>query len=60
MQHTAKPAKTARLAGRHVLLVEDNDFNRDIAAEVLNELGISFTVAVNGQEAVDLVATQTV
>ncbi len=51
----AKPAKTARLAGRHVLLVEDNDFNRDIAAEVLNELGISFTVAVNGQEAVDLV-----
>ena len=52
------PAKTARLTGRHVLLVEDNDFNRDIAAEVLTELGISFTVAVNGREAVDLVATQ--
>ena len=34
-----------------MLLVEDNDFNRDIAAEVLTELGISFTVAVNGQEA---------
>jgi two-component system, sensor histidine kinase and response regulator len=54
----AKPAKTARLAGRHVLLVEDNDFNRDIAEEVLTELGISFTVAVNGREAVDLVATR--
>ena len=54
----AAPAKTARLAGRHVLLVEDNDFNRDIAAEVLAELGIVFTVAVNGREAVDLVATQ--
>jgi two-component system, sensor histidine kinase and response regulator len=52
------PAKTARLAGRHVLLVEDNDFNRDIAAEVLAELGIVFTVAVNGREAVDLVAAQ--
>ena len=52
------PAKTARLTGRHVLLVEDNDFNRDIAAEVLTELGIAFTVAVNGREAVDLVATQ--
>jgi two-component system, sensor histidine kinase and response regulator len=54
----AAPAKTARLTGRHVLLVEDNDFNRDIAAEVLAELGIVFTVAVNGREAVDLVATQ--
>jgi PAS domain S-box-containing protein len=52
------PAKTSRLAGRHVLLVEDNDFNRDIAAEVLTELGIAFTVAVNGREAVDMVGTQ--
>ncbi len=53
-----KLAKTARLTGRQVLLVEDNDFNRDIAAEVLTELGIGFTVAVNGREAVDLVGTQ--
>jgi two-component system sensor histidine kinase/response regulator len=53
-----KPAKTAKLTGRKVLLVEDNDFNRDIAAEVLTELGIALTVAVNGREAVDLVATQ--
>jgi CheY-like chemotaxis protein len=52
------PGKAARLTGRHVLLVEDNDFNRDIAAEVLTELGISFTIAVNGREAVDMVAAQ--
>ena len=52
------PAKTSRLTGRHVLLVEDNDFNRDIATEALTELGMTFTVAVNGREAVDLVATQ--
>ena len=52
------PAKTARLTGRRVLLVEDNDFNRDIAAELLTELGITFSIAVNGREAVDLVATQ--
>jgi two-component system sensor histidine kinase/response regulator len=53
------PAKASRLADRRVLLVEDNDFNRDIAGEVLTELGITFTVAVNGQEAVDLVAAHT-
>jgi CheY-like chemotaxis protein len=53
-----RPAKTATLSGRRVLLVEDNDFNREIAGEVLTDLGIAYIVAVNGREAVDLVATQ--
>jgi CheY-like chemotaxis protein len=48
----------ARLTGRRVLLVDDNEFNCDIAGEVLTELGISFRIAVNGREAVDLVAAQ--
>ncbi len=48
----------ARFTGRRVLLVDDNDFNCDIAGEVLAELGISFTVATNGRAAVDLVAAQ--
>ncbi len=52
----AATAKTTRLAGRRVLLVEDNDFNRDIAAELLTELGMTFSIAVNGREAVDMVA----
>ena len=51
-------ANGARLKGRHVLLVDDNDFNCDIAGEVLAELGISFSVATNGRAAVDLVAAQ--
>jgi PAS domain S-box-containing protein len=53
-----RPAKTATLSGRRVLLVEDNDFNREIAGEVLTDLGIAYIVAVNGREAVDLVATK--
>jgi two-component system, sensor histidine kinase and response regulator len=43
------------LTGRRVLLVEDNQINRDLATELLNDLGIHVTIAVNGQEGVDRV-----
>ena len=54
------PAKlsTNPLVGRRVLLVEDNELNRDLAIELLGDLGISVTIAVNGRDAVDLVDTQ--
>jgi signal transduction histidine kinase/CheY-like chemotaxis protein len=48
----------AELAGRRVLLVEDNDVNRELASELLNDLGIVVTVAVNGREGVDKVAAE--
>lgn len=44
----------AGVAGKHVLLVEDNDLNREIAEYILEESGMKITSAVNGQEAVDL------
>jgi PAS domain S-box-containing protein len=43
------------LVGRRVLLVEDNELNRDLAVELLADLGIVVTVAINGQEAVEKV-----
>jgi PAS domain S-box-containing protein len=46
------------LAGRRVLLVEDNEVNRDLATELLGDLGIQLTIAVNGREGVDRVATE--
>ena len=46
------------LAGRRVLLVEDNEMNRDLAVELLADLAISTTVAVNGREGVDRVFTE--
>lgn len=38
---------------KHILLVEDNDLNREIAIELLHMLGISADCAENGAEAVE-------
>ena len=43
--------ETAGLLGRRVLLVEDNEINREIAVALLEELGVRALVAVNGREA---------
>ena len=37
----------------HILIVDDNNFNRDIAQRILRRLGHQTTVVVNGQEAVN-------
>jgi CheY-like chemotaxis protein len=44
-----------RLGGAHVLLVEDNEINQQVAREILAGAGLNVTVANNGQEAVDAV-----
>ncbi len=46
----------ARLKGRRVLLVEDNELNREIAFEVLKGAGFKVDTAENGLEAVRAVA----
>jgi CheY-like chemotaxis protein len=46
-----------RLAGRRVLLVEDVELNRDLMGELLADLGISVTMAVNGREGVQQALT---
>ncbi len=43
------------LAGKKVLLVEDNELNREIADEILTEAGLFVETAENGQIAVDKV-----
>jgi len=49
---------TGDLAGAHVLLVEDNDINREFATELLRSEGMIIDEAVNGQEAVAKVQAQ--
>ena len=40
----------------HLLLVEDNDINREIAVRILTATGFTLDTAVNGQEAVETIA----
>lgn len=43
----------SKLAGYHVLVVEDNELNQEVAVELLKHANITADVANNGQEALD-------
>ena len=43
------------LKGGRILLVEDNEFNQQVAQEILEEAGLIVTVANNGREGLDWV-----
>jgi two-component system, sensor histidine kinase and response regulator len=49
------PVPSSVLAGGRVLLVEDNEVNRFLAEELLTDLGIHVTTAINGREGVERV-----
>jgi PAS domain S-box-containing protein len=49
------PVPASVLAGARVLLVEDNEVNRFLAEELLADLGIRVTTAINGREGVERV-----
>ncbi|HJV67705.1 response regulator [Ideonella sp.] len=49
----------ASLAGAHILLVEDNAINRELALDVLSRAGIVVSVAGDGQEALDMLERET-
>ena len=51
------PEKNADFKGKHVLLVEDNELNREIAQEILQEYGFLVDSAENGAVAVEKVST---
>ncbi len=53
----AKPeSRTVDFTGKRLLLVEDNDINREIAAAILGQAGFRIETAENGREAVDTVS----
>ncbi|MDR9500030.1 MAG: response regulator, partial [Hydrogenovibrio sp.] len=56
------PAEPDRVSGSklngHILLVEDNAINQEVAANMLEQSGLTVTVAENGQVAVNKARTQ--
>jgi two-component system sensor histidine kinase/response regulator len=48
----------AALQGAHILLVEDNAINQELATELLTSHGLTVVVANNGQEALKCLADQ--
>jgi PAS domain S-box-containing protein len=50
-----EPLDNSKLAGRRVLLVEDNEVNRELAEEMLAGFGLRVATAVNGALAVESV-----
>ena len=51
------PDKNADFKGKQILLVEDNELNREIAMEILREYGFRVDTAENGAVAVEKVST---
>lgn len=48
-----KQANSTDLSGRRILLVEDNEINREIAADILSMWGAAVDTACNGREGVE-------
>ena len=46
------------LAGRHLLIVEDEPINREIALELLKEFGTTADTAENGRQAIEMLKTR--
>lgn len=54
-EHALDQIEKADYTGRRILVVEDNDLNREIATEILLMTGATVEAAENGREAVEMV-----
>ena len=53
VKSTEEPSGTPDFSGRNILLVEDNEINREIAQEVLSAAGATVDTACDGKEGVE-------
>ena len=54
-RHEQEAGALKHIQGAHVLLVEDNEINQQVAREILQGAGLNVALATNGQEAVNAV-----
>ena len=54
--HMSEADYQEKFKNKRILLVEDNEMNREIAVELLEEYGFSMETAENGAQAVEMVA----
>jgi len=54
-----QPTHYLNLEGVRILLVEDNEINRELAEELLNQQKVELSVAMNGQEALEKIENNT-
>jgi signal transduction histidine kinase/CheY-like chemotaxis protein len=54
-RHEQEVEALKHIRGAHVLLVEDNEINQQVAREILEGAGLTVALATNGQEAVNAV-----
>ncbi len=55
IRHSGMSDAVSRLKGSHVLLVEDNEINQDVALNILESHGILVDIACDGQMALNMV-----
>ncbi len=53
-EEESEAPKQMQIAGKHALLVEDNELNQEIAQFILEDFGLQVTLANNGREAVEI------
>lgn len=47
--------RTQHLSGASILIVEDNEVNRQLAVELLESVGVNAAIAINGKEGIEAV-----
>ena len=53
--HSTSISISEKLRGAHLLLVEDNEINQQVARELLGKAGITVSIANNGKEAIEAI-----
>ncbi len=54
VNQTSENTKVNDISGKHILLVDDNELNREIAKTLLNERNVIVTEAVDGKQALEI------